>query len=913
MSPQRLRQIEELYHSAREHGESALAGVDPELREEVENLLAQDSESGSKLLDQRPADLLARLLKDSRKTGAGLGAPPKEFASSFADWWRAAAPFALPENPAAPGPRLGPYEIEAPLGEGGMGQVFRATDTRLGRAVAIKVLNEKFSRRFEHESRAIASLNHPNICTLYDVGPNYLVMELVEGETLAARLKRGKLPIEQAICLGSQVADALAAAHAKGIVHRDLKPANIMLTKSGVKVLDFGLAKFAQDPTITDLVSFMGTPAYMAPEQFEHKPADARTDIFSLGLVLVEMATGKRTPSDQPGAVAPALDRVVKRCLKIDPDERWQSARDLQWELESIAATRAAHFLHSRKARLAVALVLAALLLAAFALKLFRKPSPPQDLVRMSVLLPDKSRPLSLTVAPDGRQIAMVLVKEGKQQIWVRPLDALESTALAGTDGAANPFWSPDSRFIAFFADDRLKKIDRSGGPVQTLCDAHAVVGGAWSRKGDILLGGLFRVQKVADTGGPVTDLPGHQAAWPVFLPDGEHYLATRDAIWLRSMNGPEARRILPDVSNVQIVERLPGRHVGGVLFTRAGTLMVLPFDLKRLEPAGEAFTVAQGIAATNSGWLAATSSQGVLAYVSGQERADLNHQSGQWHYVWRDRKGAYLGAFGEAGGVAMLSPNGRQLAGDWNAEISVLDLATGVATRLTFPPSWAQNPIWSSDGQYVAYNTSGGIFQRPATGAGAEDLLVRSNTLAVPKSWSPDGRFMLYAQINADTGADLLAIPVHGDRKPFVLAQTPATEDQGQFSPDGHWVAYTSNESGQSEIYVIPFPPSPRDGRWMVSQGGGVMPRWRRDGRELFYISPDSEMMAVQVDTVPVFHAGNPQALFQTEIVDTGIRTGPMSWDLAPDGKRFLIISPKLQYTASVTLVLNWRADIPK
>ncbi|MBV9303914.1 MAG: PD40 domain-containing protein [Acidobacteriaceae bacterium] len=445
---------------------------------------------------------------------------------------------------------------------------------------------------------------------------------------------------------------------------------------------------------------------------------------------------------------------------------------------------------------------------------------------------------------------------------------------------------------------------------METVCDAHAVAGGTWNRKGDIVLGGLFRVQRVADTGGAVTDLPGPQALWPVFLPDGEHYLATRDAVWLRSMKGPEARRILLDVSNAEVMEHLPGRNVGAVLFTRAGTLMALPFDLKRLEPVSDAFTVARGIAATNSRWLASISSQGVLAYVPGQAGADLMRHSGQWHYVWRDRKGAYLGAFGEAGGVAMISPNGRQLAQDWNSEISVLDFASGVATQLTFPPSWAQNPIWSSDGQYVAYNTSRGIFERRASGGGADELLVKSDTLAVPKSWSPDGRFMLYVQVNAATGTDLLAIPLQGDRKPFVLAQTRTTEDQGQFSPDGHWVAYTSNESGLSEIYVIPFPPSSSGGKWLVSRGGGVQARWARNGRELFYIAPDNTMMEVDINTRPTFQAGTPRPLFQTEMVDTGIRSGPNSWDLAPDGKRFLIISPKSQYTASITLVLNWRNE---
>ncbi|SPF50981.1 Serine/threonine protein kinase [Candidatus Sulfopaludibacter sp. SbA4] len=876
MSPQRLRQIEELYHSVREIGEAALAGADPELRGEVEKLLAQDSE-GSKLLDQRAADLFT----DCTQTVVTAGA------------------------------RLGPYILEAPLGQGGMGQVFRAMDPRLGRAVAIKISHKRFSDRFEREARAIAALNHPNVCTLHDVGPNYLVMELVEGESLAARLDRGKLSIEQTIRFGTQIANALAAAHAKGIVHRDLKPANIMVTKSGVKVLDFGLAKSGVDPALTAAGAVIGTPAYMAPEQFEGKEADARTDIYALGLVLSAMVTGK--PSTEARAVPPPLGRAIQRCLETDPDERWQSARDLKWELESSATVPLAASSRSRSGLLAGALGLVTLLLMALALVHFREQAPPLEPVRMSVLLPEKSPPLSLAVSPDGRQIAVVLVKEGKQQIWVRALDALEPTALDGTDGAAHPFWSPDSRQIAFFADAKLKKIDRSGGPVETLCDALAVLGGTWNRNGDILLGGLSRVQRVPAAGGAVTDLPknaGARDVYPFFLPDGQHYLATRGGnagspeagVWLNSMNGPEARRILQDVSNAEIVNAPPGSQVGAVLFTRAGTLMALPFDMKRLEAAGDVFPVAQGITGAALYWLAAASGQGVLAYVSGPR--------GPRQYVWRDRRGQNLGVAGEAGNVVAISPDGKQLVGDYNGN-RVLELARGLATQLSFG-SGNTNPIWSSDGRYIAYAGRGGVYRKPANGAGAEELLVSANTLVAPKSWSPDGRFLLYAQIHPGTGSDLMALPLEGERKPFPVVQTPANEDQGQFSPDGHWVAYTSNESRLSEIYVIPFPPSSSGGKWLVSRGGGVQPRWRRDGKELFYISPESKMMAVEVNTQPVFQAGNPQALFLTEIVDTGIRTGPMSWDIAPDG-RFLIITENAPQTSSVTVVLNWRAGIRK
>ena len=878
MSLERLRQIEELYHSARERGPAFLADADPQLRGEVEKLLAQDSESGGKLLDQSAAEVLA-----------GMRVSQVE-----------------------PGSVLGPYKIEALLGEGGMGQVFRARDTRLDRTVAIKVLKE-WSGRFEKESRAIAALNHPCICTLHDVGPNYLVMELIEGETLAARLKRGSLSIPQAIQFGAQIAEALAAAHAKGIVHRDLKPANVMLTKSGVKVLDFGLAKSAADPSLSVEGTLMGTPAYMAPEQFEGKGADARTDIHSLGLILRDMLGGTR--DGLPEATPPSLARVVMRCLEKDPDERWQSARDLKWELESLPAAPAPAASRSSRTPLFLALGLAILLAAALAYVSLPNPSPPQPMARLAVLLPEKSRVLSIAVSPDGRNIALVLVKDGRQQIWIRALDAVELKPLEGTDGATNPFWSPDSRFIAFFADAQLKKIDRSGGPVQTLGDALAVVGGTWNRNGDILLGALGKVQRVSAAGGAVSFLPGHidiTETSPVFLPDGRHYLATRNSyrdpkqrgVFLGSMDSPEARQILPDISRAEIVGPPSGGRLGAVVFTRSATLMALPFDMKQLQAAGEPVPVAPGIAATMGYPLFAASESGVLAYVTGQQ--------GDWQFVWRDREGKVLGSYPGAGGVAMISPDGKSLAFDRLGDIWLMNFARGVTNRLTAGPE-DNNPIWSPDGRYVAYARVGlGVYRKLATGAGDEELLAPSKTLAVPKSWSPDGNILVYAQINPDTGADLLAVPVNGDRKPFPVLQTSATEDQGQFSPDGHWLAYTSNESGQAEVYVIPFPPAP-GAKWLVSRGGGVQPRWRRDGNELFYISSDSKMMSVEVTTQPAFQSGSPHPLFQSEIVDTGIRTGPLSWDVAPDGNRFLIISPHTSDTSAVTVTLNWRLDAAK
>jgi hypothetical protein len=365
-------------------------------------------------------------------------------------------------------------------------------------------------------------------------------------------------------------------------------------------------------------------------------------------------------------------------------------------------------------------------------------------------------------------------------------------------------------------------------------------------------------------------------------------------------MDSAESQQILPDISHAEFVEPPAGSEIGDVIFVRAGTLMALPFDMKRLHAAGDPFAIGQKVVVSLLPYsLAATSRDGVLAYVSGESHA--------WQYVWRDRQGRKLGTIDGAGGVAMISPDGKRLTGDRTGGTWVLDFARGNATLLAGEGNF--NPIWSPDGRYVAYDKLGvGIYRKRADASGPEELLIKEKKLAVPKSWSPDGNFILYAQVNPETGADLLGIPVSPDPKPFALAQTSATEDQGQFSPDGHWVAYTSNESGVSEIYVIPFPPVADGGKWLVSRGGGVQPRWRRDGKELFYISPDSKMMAVPVTLKPVFQSGTPQALFDSEIVDTGIRTGPLSWDIAPDGKRFLIISPSSTNASSLTVALNWR-----
>jgi len=645
----------------------------------------------------------------------------------------------------------------------------------------------------------------------------------------------------------------------------------------------------------------------MAPEQFEGKGADVRADIYALGLILSEMATGKRGASGEAGSVSPTLNRVVKRCLEKDPEERWQSARDLKWELESIANAPAAVSTRSPNPTLLVGLgAVALLLLAALAFVYFREKNPGQGALRMSVLLPQKSRVVSIAVSPNGREIAMALAKDGEQRIWVRPLSALEPTELAGTDDATFLFWSPDSRYIGFFADAKLKKIEHSGGPVQTLCDALGATGGSWSPSGDILIGGLFHIQRIPAVGGTLTDLPKNSdgQGFPYVLPDGQHYLAVRAGngspnagVWLNSVDGTNPRQILPDVSRAEVIEPLAGSRVGAVLFTRGERLLALPFDMKRLEAAGEPFAVAQPIAVQGGvDWLGGASKNGALAYASGPR--------GAARYVWRDRQGKILGDFGDARSVVEISPDGKQLVGDGRSGLFRLEFAGGVETQVT---RGGMSPVWSPDGRYIAFFGRGGLYRKRSDGTGPEELLVAADGLVLPKSWSPDGRFILYAHVKPGAGSGFLAAPVDKRSKPLEIAAIPA---QGVFSPDGHWIAYTSNESGVSEIYVVPFPPLTGE-KWLVSRGGGVQPRWRRDGKELFYISSDSQMMAVDVKAGPAFQSGNPHALFQTQIVDTGIRAGPISWDIAPDG-RFLIITSSA-IDASLTVALNWRMETGK
>jgi len=879
----------------------------------------------------------------------------------------------------AAGSRLGPYEILSAVGAGGMGEVYKAKDTRLERIVAVKVLparlseSPEFRQRFEREAKTISQLSHPHICTLYDVGHHegveYLVMEFLEGETLTERLAKGPLPLEQVLRFGIETADALEKAHRQGIVHRDLKPGNVMITKSGVKLVDFGLAKLAAPQSGGVLSSFsvlptqagenltaegtiLGTFQYMAPEQLEGKEADARTDIFALGLVLYEMATGRKAFSGksqasliaaiihtQPEAISsvapmtpPALDRVVKTCLAKDPDDRFQTAHDVKLQLQWIAEGGSAVGLPApvaakRKSRekLAWTLVPVAALAAAAATALvIRLRSEPPRVVLSTLLPPEKSSFESIALSPDGRRMAFVATSSGINMLWVRPLSGLSAQPLAGTDGASYPFWSPDSRFLGFFAGGKLKKIEASGGPPQTLADAATGRGGTWNRDGVILFAPTSRdsVHRVSAAGGeasPVTKLDAAASEfshrWPLFLPDGRRFLylaqtfvaaTEKNSIYAASLDGGERKLLFK--ANTNVAYAPPGH----LLFHRERMLLARPFDPKSLRFMEEAFPVAENVQffANFASAVFTASENGLIAYQTGSG-------GGQTQLTWLDRSGKAIGAVGAPGYYTnpRLSHDGRRLAVSMEdsqgvGDIWLHDLERNTPTRFTFDPSADFTPLWSPDDSRVVFASArkgaGDLYQKDAAGTVNEEPLLASNALKVPNDWSPDGRFLLYQDNDPKTKTiwDLWTYSA-ADRKATRFLQTPFSEVLGRFSPDGRWIAYHSNESGKEEVYVVPFPGP--GGKWQISTSGGRAPAWTRGGREIVYQAPGDEIMAVEVRSAPTFQAGIPRALFKTNL-----RLPPgRQFDVTPDGERFLInLRSGDQASDPVTLVQNWAAE---
>ena len=810
-----------------------------------------------------------------------------------------------------PGAQLGPYQIEAPIGAGGMGSVYRAVDTRLGRKVAIKICAQQFSGRFEREARAISSLNHPHICTLYDVGPNYLVMELVEGETLAARLKKGRLPMAAVLRYAAEIADALAAAHALGIIHRDLKPQNIMITKSGVKVLDFGLAKSPTDATLTATRVVMGTPAYMAPEQLEGKECDARSDIYALGLVLYEMAAGKRAAQERAPIEPAALESIVSTCLEKEPDDRWQSARDIKRAL-ALPSAPAQGVALPHKAWIAVAGVLAlALAVALWAPWRSTRPAE-QPLVRLEVDLgPGVSLGnqigASVILSPDGSRLVYV----SQDRLFIRRLDQAKSVELAGTEGAFAPFFSQDGQWVGFFAQGKLKKVSVEGGAAITLCDASSGRGGSWGEDGNIIaaLQGFSALSRIPSSGGaptPVTELAQGEVThrWPQILPGGKAVLFTVSTA-LGGLDGANIEVMSFKDHRRKTLRRggAFGRYLpsGHLAYVNRGTLFAVPFDLERLEVRGTPAPLLEEVAyslVTGSAqfdFSGAASGPGTLVYRSGREA------SGLLTVQWLDGAGKTQPLLAKTSfyGRPRLSPDGQRLAltvTEGLRDIWIYELKRDTMTRLTSGGS-GDYPIWSPDGRYIAFQTSGGMSWTRADGAGKSQSMTQSKNRQFPWSFTPDGKRLAFWEVNPGTANALWTVPLDKDGtglragKPEVFTKTLSADPS--FSPDGRWLSYMSNESGASQVYVRAFPgaPSGPGGKWQISNSGGLFPVFSRDGRELFFRTEDNRIMVADYTVKgDSFAAGKPRLWSEKQLANVGLNP---NYDVAPDGKRIAALMP--------------------
>jgi serine/threonine protein kinase len=895
----------------------------------------------------------------------------------------------------SPGSRLGPYEIAALIGAGGIGEVYRARDPRLDRDVAIKVLYGASSgepdrlRRFEQEARATAALNHPNILAVHDIGTHegvpYIVSELLEGTTLRAAIGSvsgsavgGGVAVRKAIDYAIQIARGLAAAHDKGIVHRDLKPDNVFVTPAGhVKILDFGLAKLTEAaPPVAGLSEaltvapssepgmVLGTVGYMAPEQVRAQGADHRADIFAFGAILYEMLSGQRAfsgasaadtmtailekdPPDLPLAdrkIPPGLARIVDRCLEKQPAARFQTAADLAFALEglssssaSIAADTSVSGARSvrpsaRPSWLVAGVSCVATLLVGIPAALYVALPPTSEPVvtRLDVVTPPTTDPFSFAISPDGRQLVFVANGEKGSQLWLRPLDQATAQPLAGTEGAAYPFWAPDSRALGFFADGRLKRLDLGGGTPQVLANAPTGRGGTWNADGLIVFAPntTNRLMRVSATGGtptPVTTLGTGQGShrWPQFLADG------RRVLFFVALGQEQARGVhvasLDGGEPVRVIAAETGAYTASGLLLRVAQSVLVgqPFDPDTALVAGDSLPVAQTVGADSTlAWGAFSVSNSALAYRSGTSIA-------RRQLVWIDRTGKTVGALGapddSAFSAPSLAPDGQRVALyrtlQGNPDVWLMDAGRGVASRFTFDESMEANPVWAPDGSRLVFrsgrNGAYDLFERPASGAADEQPLLVTPQSKSPLDWSRDGRILLYANQDDKTGSDLWALPMIGDRTPFPVVQTAFDEIHGQFSPDGRWLAYASNESGQFEVYVRPFPDA--GGKWQVSTGGGTQPRWGRNGQEILYVAPDARLMAAPIRVVQGgIDAGAPVALFPTRlatgsnIIAAGYNASAQ-YAVAPDGRFLVNINADDAVASPITIVLNWRAGLPK
>ncbi len=873
--------------------------------------------------------------------------------------------------PLTSGTLLGPYEILEVIGKGGMGEVYRARDPRLNRDVAVKVSAAQFTERFEREAKAIAALNHANICQIYDVGPNYLVMEFIQGES-----PKGPMPLPEALRIARQIAAALEAAHDKGITHRDLKPGNIKIKPDGtVKVLDFGLAKVTagtsasgeKSPTLTLGMTqagvVMGTPSYMAPEQARGKESvDKRADIWAFGVVLYELLTGKllfqgedlghtlaSVIMQEPDlTTAPAeVQPLLKRCLEKDPKKRLRDIGDMELLLVPVGQvsdlpSQARGLPRWVAWGVAGALAIA---LATLAIMHFRETPPVSQAVQFAMEPPPDSNFNNqyggFAPSPDGRYVVIdARPRIGAQSLWLRPLDSLTARPLPGTEGGNFPTWSPDSRSLAFYADGKLKRIEIAGGAPLTLGDAAnppVTPTGTWNRAGVILFGSAAGLQRASASGGGATLLTKVDPArketahgYPQFLPDGNRFLYFADSsdpnvrgIFASSLEKPEQRLQILRTGAKAVYVPPSGAYPGYLLWLQDQTLLAQRFDAGSLRLEGEPVSVAEqvglnpGVPVRAAFW---ASDAGLLTYFA---NASIKRP-----IVWMSRDGKPLGnaAPDDIFGSLALAPDAQRMAlevlptsGQGNRDIWVRDLARGVMTRLTFDPARDGVPVWSPDGKQVAFSSDreGGVFQlyrKDASGAGQEQRLTEGPSPKLVLDWSKDGKYLLYREDNPGTGRDLMALPLEGDRKPIPVVKTQFAENTGAISPDGRWVAYASDDSGRNEIYVQAFPGAgagPK-GRWQVSTGGGYEVKWRGDGKELYYESTDGKVMAAAIQAGPQdVRPETPRVLFSADFPILTMHT----FDVTSDGQRFLLIlnSRTEGSTERLTVVSNWQAALRK
>jgi len=891
------------------------------------------------------------------------------------------------------GERLGPYEILSPLGAGGMGEVYRALDSKLGREVAIKVLPEEFSQhpqklaRFEREARLLAALNHPGIASIYSVeeteGKPFLVMELVEGQTLADRISHGPVPVDEALEISRQIAEALEAAHEKGVIHRDLKPANIKVDPEGkVKVLDFGLAKafadevpdseLSQSPTLsrdaTRAGVILGTAAYMSPEQAKGKAVDKRSDIFSFGIVLFEMLTGKRAFAGEdvsevlaciiklepdwkavPPDIDPRIENLLRRCLRKDRKKRQQSAGDLRVEIEDIVADPieatgqellAASAPTRARERLGwgFAVVVSALVGAVVVWSLMR--AEPRSPIRSLIALSPGVRlntTRGIVLSPEGTNLVYAGVRDGDAELYLRPLDQLDGVAIRGTEYAIDPFFSPDGRWLAFFASGALRRVSVGGGPTVTIAEVQSSFGGTWGPDDSIVYAGdsgLYRVPANGETPSELTTLRevegerGHR--WPWFLPNGKAVLfsvqrqneavddATIEAVFLETGE----RRVL-----VQGGTYPRYASSGHLIYAREGALFALPFDADRVEPTGESSPILAKVGVGNASGVAlfAIAADGTLVYVP-----ELAAQTVR-RFVWVNRGGDEQPVSAEPRNYQefTLSPDGSRVAvrvRDENSDdVWIYHLEQETSTRLTFDPAGERYPVWSPDGQKIAFGYVGGALPmslKSADGTGELEKIMKEPLFQLPQAFSPEGNVLVFLDRSSTSqGRDLGTVSLGGDGVGVLLLNTEFEERNATLSPDGHWMAYESNESGQFEIYVRPFP-DVNAGRWQVSNDGGTWPLWSRDGRELFYAGPQA-MMSVSVQTEPTFTMGERDSLFSTAPYYSGPTLFYTNRRVAvsPDGQRFLMFregggsqgaAPPTEQTG-IILVQNWLEELKR